>query len=253
MFYNSPAFRTVSSARVSRRTTDFIGQVSAVPIAVTPEVRRDTVSGFALEGSILALEATAVHLVRVVPTIIFMVASPSGRYTLAVSTLEFGLRTFSVLVLTNCFGLVTSVSTVISEIAKPLLRYTPHIFASKVCFRVACWTILWQLIRSVSAIVFSITEQPFRYASVVRCAWASSPSSCTILLPTHVGWLIRIVTAIVVEIAHPKFRDASTVFAGEFRIGVARPVVAHGRVFVAVVFTIGVAIAFPAIQNTTTT
>jgi len=71
-------FRTIATAGESGRTAHLIGHVAAVAIAIAPEVGGNTVTGSALEGAILALVSLAVHLVRVIATVVLVVTLPAG-------------------------------------------------------------------------------------------------------------------------------------------------------------------------------
>jgi hypothetical protein len=77
----------------------------------------------------LALEAGAVRFVRIVTTIVIMVALPTARNTFAVTATELGLGTISVTAATHFLSLVTSVPTVILKVAQPTSE-TNHILVS---------------------------------------------------------------------------------------------------------------------------
>lgn len=89
-------------------------------------------------------------------------------------------------------------------------------------FGIACGAIFWQFVAIVATIILAIAEQPFRYASVVRLSGTSLPAGGAVALTTHVRRFIGIVTAIVIEIAHPQFGNASSIFACEFSLWIAR-------------------------------
>lgn len=64
------------------------------------------------------------------------------------------------------------------------------------------------------------------------------------------GRLVRSIAAIVIRVAVPRFLDAPSVLAGEFRVSVARAGMTNGRIFIRAVTTIVVAVAFPRSQDT---
>lgn len=71
------------------------------------------------EQTYLALEAWAIHFVRVVTTVIIEVTTPSVRNTLIVATTEFWFRTLTIGTMTQSILLITVVTTVILEITEP--------------------------------------------------------------------------------------------------------------------------------------
>lgn len=138
------------------------------------------------------------YLIAIIAAVIFAVASPSGRDALTVIAFELGLGALAILVLAQRFGLVAAIPAIVGEVAQPLLWHASIISAFKVHFRVAFWTVLGTLVRTIATIVLAIAEQPLWNASVVCVAWTSLPPCRTVLLPTHVCWLVTIVAAIVI-------------------------------------------------------
>ena len=73
----------------------------------------------------------AIVLVRIIPTIVIVIALPSGRNALVVSALELGFRTCPVLTLTNVFLLVGVVAAVVFEVALPFGWDATTVFTSE--------------------------------------------------------------------------------------------------------------------------
>lgn len=182
-----------------------------------------------------------------------MIASPPAGDTLAIAAPELRLGTVTILALALGFCFVTSVTTVVGEVAHPLFWNAPVIVALEVRLRITLGTILRQLVAVVTAIVLTIAEQPFRNATVVGLSGTTAPSSSTIPLSAHVGRFVRVITTIVIEVAHPQLRNTATILAAELRLWIARSFMTNLRILIASVFTIRVTIALPAIQNTPTT
>lgn len=218
---------TVPAVGIPRRATDLVAKVSAVPVAVATEVRRDAMAALALERAVLALEPSASELVRIVAAIVVVIAPPLARYALAVGTLELGFRTLPVQPLAHVLGLVRVVAAIVFEIAQPPFRYAPVVLALEVRGRLAFRAVLGQFVRTVPAIVLAVAEQPLGYAPVVRPSRTSLPAGRAVPLPAHVRRFVGIVTAIVVEIAHPQFRYATSVLARVLGFRVALSVVCN--------------------------
>ena len=108
---------------------------------------------------------------------------------------------------------------------KHLLGYTTSVSTFEVSLLLAHWTILGQLVSSISAIIFSITEEPLGNAAVVCMTGASLPSCSAVSVPADVRRLVTVVTAIVVEIAAPQDWNTFAVVAREFSFGVALAII----------------------------
>lgn len=78
-----------------------------------------------------------------------------------------------------------------------LLWYAAIVVALEVGCGGARWTVFGQLIGIVSAVVFSIAEQPSWNAPVVRLARTPLPAICTVSLSAHVGWFVTVVSTIL--------------------------------------------------------
>lgn len=111
---------TIPSIREPRWAIHFIGHVSAISVAITPEVRSNAMSRSALERSILALESFAVQLVRVITAIVLVVATPTLGDALSVVAQELRFGALSVFALALRFGLIGTITAIISKIALPL-------------------------------------------------------------------------------------------------------------------------------------
>jgi hypothetical protein len=70
-------FGTILSTGEPRRAIHLITHVPTVAISIAPEVAGYAVTRRALECAVLALEPAATDLVRVVTTVVFVVATPS--------------------------------------------------------------------------------------------------------------------------------------------------------------------------------
>lgn len=164
-------------------------------------------------------------LVAIVATVVFVVASPSRRDALAVSTLELGLGALAVLVLAHRVRLVAAVSAIVREIAEPLFRHATIVGALEVHLGIALWTALRTLVGTVAAVVLAIAEQPLWNTSVVCMTRATLPSGRAIPLTAHVSRFVAIVPAVIVRIAHPQLGNALAVLATELGTRIAGSVV----------------------------
>jgi len=86
-------------------------------------------------------------------------------------------------------------------------------------------TVLRQLVRIVSAIIFAIAEEPLWNAAVISASRTALPTSGAVALPALISRLVRIITAVIVEIAHPQFWNAATILALELGINVALTII----------------------------
>lgn len=120
-----------------------------------------------LERTILALEAFASILVRVVTTVVLVIATPPARDTLAIVAAELRLGTFAIFALALGFTLVATITAIIRKVTHPLSRYTTIIVALEVGLQIALWAVLRQLVALIPTIVLTVTEQPFRNATIV--------------------------------------------------------------------------------------
>lgn len=164
-------------------------------------------------------------LVAVIAAVILAVTPPPRGNAFAIVTTELGLRAFPIPILAHSLHFIAAIPAVVGEVAEPLLRHAPIVGAFEVHLGIALQTILGQLVGTVAAIVFPVTEQPFRYATVVGVAWTTLPTRRTILLATYVGWFVAVIATVVVGVTHPYFLDASAVLTGELSARIARPVV----------------------------
>lgn len=201
---------------------------------------------------VLANKTVTSDFIAVIAAVILVVATPSRRYTLAVSTTIFGFRACTVFAFANSFGLVAVVTAIVSKVAKPLLWHASFVAALEFGIAVTLRTILRKFVRTIATIVLAVAEQPFWYATIVRMTGTTLPARGTIFLTTYVSRLVAVVAAVVVEIAHPQFRYALAVLAGKFCIRVARSVMTNGWIFVTSVLAIGIAVALPRRVNAST-
>lgn len=204
-----------------------------------------------LECAVLALIALTVHLIRVVTTIVLMIALPTRRDTLAIGAVEFRFGTFAIFTLANGVILITAITAIIREVAHPLFWYAAIVGALKVSLAGAFWTVLWQLIAIVATIVFAIAEEPFWYAAIVGLARTALPAGGAVTLTTHIRRLIGVITTVIVEVTHPQLRYAAAVLAAELRLRIASAFVTHSRILVAAILTVCIAITTPAVQYAT--
>lgn len=194
---------TIFSSGISGRATKFVAHVATISRSIATKIRRDAMAAGTLEALMLAHPSMTFLLVTIVTAIVFAIASPSGRYALAVFTFEFRFGALAILVLAHHFRLVAAVSAIIREIAEPLLRHTPIIGAFKVHIGVALWTVFRTLVGTVATVILAVAEQPFWNAPVICVSRTTLPSGRAILLTTHVRWLVAIIPAVIVRIAHP--------------------------------------------------
>lgn len=202
---------TIPPIREPRWAIHFIGHVSAISVAITPEVRSNAMSRSALERSILALESFAVQLVRVITAIVLVVATPTLGDALSVVAQELRFGALSVFALALRFGLIGTITAIISKIALPLSgeveKYKLNPANAPITYQYSLWNapivralevrllltgraILGLLIAAVATIVLSVAEQPLGNAPVVGLARTPLPSRRAIPLSTHVRWLI---------------------------------------------------------------
>lgn len=105
---------------------------------------------------------------------------------------------------------------------------------------------------TIATIVFAIAEKPLWNATVIAPARTASPSSRAVSLSANVGRLVRSVAAVVIRVTIPRFLDAASVLASEFRFRIARSRMTNSWIFIRSVATVVIAIAFPRSENTTT-
>lgn len=68
-----------------------------------------------------------------------------------------------------------------------LLWNTAIVGTLEIGFAITNGTVFRQFVTVITAIIFSVAEQPFRNATVIRLTRATLPTGCTITLSTHVG------------------------------------------------------------------
>ena len=96
--------------------------------------------------------------VAIVTTIVFVVASPSGRDALAIFAFELGLGTLAILIFAQRVCLIATIPAIVSKVALPLFRYAPVIGALEVHYRITFRTVFRTLVRTVAAIIFAVAE-----------------------------------------------------------------------------------------------
>lgn len=173
----------------------------------------------------LAHPLLTVLLVGLVTAVIFVVASPSGCNALAVLALKFRFGAFAVSILTHHLEFVTAVPAIVSKVTEPLFRHASVVSTLKVHVGIAFRAALWTLVGTVTAIIFTVAEQPFRNASIICVSRTTLPSSRTIPLSAHVRWFVAVITAVIVRVAHPQFGDALAVFTAKFCTRIASTIV----------------------------
>lgn len=133
-----------------------------------------------------------------------MITPPSGRNALLVATLEFRFRALAIQVCAHGSILVRVITTIVFKVTSPAEWDASSVAALEVsCIR-ALRTILGiGLIRTVPAVVFSVTEEPGRDAAVVVACGTLSPAGGAVLVSTPVSRFIRVVAAVIFEITEP--------------------------------------------------
>lgn len=209
-------------------------------------------SALALERAVLTSESFASNFVRAIRTVAVVVAPIAARNAFLVrDASEFRCGAFTVLMAAEFVIFVITVGAIVFEIASPATRNATLVLALEFGRLMAFGTLFRQLVRAVATVVFSVAEEPLRNTTVIAPARTTSPSGRAVALPTNVGRLVRSVSAVVVRVAVPRFLDAASVLAREFRFRIARSRVTNGRIFIRSIAAVVVPVAFPSAQDTT--
>jgi len=246
--------RAVPAIRESWTTAQFITQIMAVSFPIAFQLGSDAMSRIALEVLGLSIGVLDIrtsmrftaNFITAISAIVIMVTSVPSRNADFIVTLELGFRAVSVTSRASLFAFVSVVSTIVFKIAEPSLRNASAISTFEVARSlVASRTVFVELIRAISAIIFAITEQPFGDAPVIGMPRASSPACGTVVVPTQMCRLVRVVAAVIVEITFPQHRDAFAVVTRELGVRVTFAIMADFISFIGAIGTILVSIAFP--------